>query len=98
MKHYLASIDLPEELNPEFLALIPDQRRHVNALMAEGLLVQYALAADRSRLWTTVCAPSEERVEEILRAFPIARFMRYTIRELAFHLQPGRNLLQVSLN
>jgi hypothetical protein len=98
MNHFLIVIDLPGELSKEFLSLIPEQRRHVDILMGEGKLVQYSLAADRSRIWAIVFAESEAQAREIVGSFPLARFMRISVRELAFHLQAGRNLLHVSLN
>jgi muconolactone delta-isomerase len=98
MNHYLVVIDLPGELSNEFLALIPEQRRHVNTLMGEGKVLQYSLAADHSRIWTTVFADSDKQAREIVGSFPLARFMQFSVRELAFHLHAGRNLLHVSLN
>jgi|WetSurMetagenome_2_1015567.scaffolds.fasta_scaffold04287_2 hypothetical protein len=98
MHHYLAMIDLVDAETDGFLALVPRQRKYVDTLMGEGKIVHYALAADHSRLWTTILAESEEHALDTIRAFPLVKFMRFELRELAFHLQGGRNLMHVSLN
>jgi hypothetical protein len=61
MNHYFVIIDLLDVETEGFLALIPRQRKYVDALMGEGKIVHYALAADRSKLWTTILAESEEK-------------------------------------
>jgi hypothetical protein len=98
MNHYLVVIDLPDEQGDDFLSLIPRQRKHIDTLLNDGRIVHYALAADHKRLWTTILAESEEIVLETVRSFPVAAFIRFTVHELAFHLQAGRNLMHVSLN
>jgi hypothetical protein len=98
MNHYFVIIDLLDVETDGFLALIPRQRKYVDALMGEGKIVHYALAADRSKLWTTILAESEEKALDTVRAFPLVGFMRFEMRELAFHLQGGRNLMHVSQN
>jgi hypothetical protein len=98
MNHFLVAIELHDVETDGFLALIPRQRKYVDELMGEGRIVHYALAADRSRLWTTILAESEESARDTIRAFPLVGFMRFEVRELAFHLQSGRNLMHVSLN
>jgi hypothetical protein len=98
MNHYLVTIELPGVLGEDFLSLIPRQRKHIDTLMGEGKIVHYSLSADRTQLWTTVLAESEEGARDTVCTFPLAGFMRFKIQELAFHLESGRNLMHVSLN
>jgi hypothetical protein len=90
MKQFMVDIDLPEFLTEEFLALIPRQREHVNMLLREGKIVNYALSLDRSKLWTIVWAESEDEVTEILSTFPLTHFVNPEIYELAFNNRAER--------
>jgi len=98
MSNYLVDIDLPNSFSEEFVALIPDQRAHVNRLLGEGMISSYTLAMDRSKLWATLPAKSEEEVMDILAHMPLMKFMRVNIYELAFHETVHAGLVHVSLN
>lgn len=84
MKAYMVIIQLPTELSKEFISTIPKQRAKVEELMDEGKILQYALAVDRSKLWVTVAAKSEEKAKEIISLFPLVHFMKPEFFELAF--------------
>jgi len=98
MNQYLVTIDLPAVQTDELVALIPQQRRRVDELMAEGTILAYSLAADRSRLWVTVRAESRGKVAELIASFPLVRFMVVVIQDLAFHRQPHPMSMPLSLN
>lgn len=98
MNHYLATISLPMELTEEFLALIPAQRKHVNHLIEEGTVTGYSLAFDRSKLWITLVAETEQEASELLADFPLSKFFRTKIHPLLFHQGSRASLLKVSLN
>jgi muconolactone delta-isomerase len=97
MKQYMVDIDLPEFMTEEFLAMIPRQREQIKTLLHEGKIVNYALALDRSKLWTIILAESEDEVMEILSTFPLIHFMTPEIYELAFNNRTQR-LPMFSLN
>lgn len=98
MNQYLVDFDLPLELNDEFIQLIPDQRRQIDELMANGIVLSYALAIDRSKVWATVNAESAEEVQEILNSMPLIHFMEPVIYELEFYNATGNGLPAISLN
>ena len=98
MSKYLVDIDLPHQFTDEFVSLIPTQKAHVNRLLGEGVLDSYTLAMDRSKLWATVPAGSEEEVMDVLATMPLMKYMRVNIYELAFHETAYSGLVHVSLN
>ena len=98
MNHYMVNVILPKELNEEFISLIPRQRAQVNELMDEGIVTSYSLARDRSRLWVTIAAESEEEVIKIMNDFPLIKFFTLEIRELMFHNHMRLTMPQMSLN
>jgi len=98
MSNYMIDIDLPEAFTDEFIHLIPEQRAHANGLIAEGLVSSYTLAMDRSKLWATIPAESEEEVMDLLAEMPLIRFMKVNIYELAFYETAFVGVATVSLN
>jgi hypothetical protein len=66
--------------------------------MANGIVLSYALAADRSRVWATINAESLEELNEILHTLPLIGFMEATIFELEFYNATGNGLPAISLN
>lgn len=94
----MVEIELPPAMTEDFLSLIPRQRAHVNELMNEGRILAYTLAGDRSKLWVVVAAESETEVRELIATFPLARFMRPMIHELAFHHNSNIGLMHFSVN
>lgn len=98
MKHtYMIEIELPDEMNEEFMALIPQQRYVINQMLAEGAVKSYSLSMDRSRLWVIVSAASEFEVLELIESFPLKDFMTPHLSELMFH-NSADMLMQFSLN
>lgn len=93
----MVEFDLPQKLNEEFLALIPQQRYVVNNLLVEGTLKAYSLAMDRSKLWAVIAATSEFEVMEIIAQMPLSEFLAPSISELMFH-NGAEMAMQFSLN
>ena len=91
-------IRLPAELTDEFIGLIPGHRAQVNALMGRGIITSYALALDRSALWTTIVAETAASVHELLDTLPLRKFMEPTVVPLAFSQSVSRQLQHISLN
>ncbi len=94
---YMVDIELPE-LTKEFIELIPGQVAITNRLMKKGKLTSYTLAQDRTKLWVTLNAATEEEVIEILKSFPIYSYLNYKIYKLAFNNNISFTLPKVSLN
>jgi muconolactone delta-isomerase len=98
MKQYIIDIDLPEQMDDEFVRMIPMQRQHINLLMQEGIITSYSLALDRSKLWVTIIAKNENEVASILKTFPLIHYFVYSIHELAFHNATTYSMPPISLN
>ena len=98
MQQFMVDITLPSEITEEFLALIPKQRALVNQLFTQGKLTGYSLTLDRSKLWATFVAESEEDVVYILSLLPLRKFMQINIHQLAFHQDTTHNLARISMN
>ncbi len=98
MSQYLVDITLPGSITDDFASLIPFQRSRVNALMSEGVISDYSLSMDRTRLWVTVNAESEDNVRSVVASFPIFSYIRFTVHELMFHNSVKHLHPQFSLN
>lgn len=98
MKEFMIIVTLPEVFSPRFMSLISDQRLTVAELMQEGVILTYALAGDRSKLWITMAADSEAEVLQHISRFPLARYMKSEIIELMFQHSASFVLPEPSLN
>jgi muconolactone delta-isomerase len=85
MNKFLIEMTLPEVLSKDFLALIPAQRAMVDRLAFAGVVLSYALALDRSRLWASIAAGSEAEAMQILAGLPLTPYMGVQIHPLAFY-------------
>jgi muconolactone delta-isomerase len=94
----MISIELPTELTQEFISLIPKQRARVDKLMDEGKILHYSLALDRSQLWVTISAKSENAAMDIISTFPLIHYMKPEIFELAFHNGISTELPKLIMN
>lgn len=98
MSTYKAEIELIDPFTPHFSQLIPAQRAKVNELMNAGIIVSYALAIDRSKLWVVFEARNLEQVYDTMRSFPLYDFMKPDVFELAFYDTIHSGFPQLSLN
>lgn len=98
MHQFMIDVTLPEMLSEEFIALIPKQRAQVNRMFREGRLSSYGLALDRSKIWATILAESEEDVIYLLSTFPLRKFMEVKIHRLAFYENAGASVAHISMN
>ena len=97
MKEYMIEIDLPEMFTETFMSKIPEQRDHINKLLARGIIRSYTLSLDRSKLWIVAIAEDEFAVIQMIDRFPLAEYMIPDITELMFH-NSQEQVLQFSLN
>ncbi len=98
MYKFMITIELPEDFTEEFISLIPKQRAHIDKLMDEGTILQYALSMDRQQLWVILLAKSEKSAQNVLASFPIYEYMRPTIIPLAFSNSVSHELPKIILN
>lgn len=98
MNLYMVTTKLPSVITEDFVKLIPKQRALVNKLMDEGKIMQYSLAIDRSFLWITISATSEQEVMDILSSFPLIHYMKPEVQELAFYNSVSTELPKLIMN
>jgi muconolactone delta-isomerase len=98
MSQFMVEIALSEVMTQEFAGKIPAQRQKVNEMMEQGILMSYALADDRSKLWCVVKADTEYEVMTIVSEFPLVDYMDFAISELLFHNMVALRLPLFSLN
>jgi len=72
---FMVNGTLPEELNAEFIDLIPYQRAVIDRYMEDGKLLNYASSLEDAKVWAIFNASSEMEVLELLADFPLTPFM-----------------------
>jgi muconolactone delta-isomerase len=82
---YMVDFTMPKDLSEEFLSLIPRQRGLVNQMMAEGKILNYALALEHGKLWAVFSVGSEAELMEIVYGLPLTEYMKVRISELTFY-------------
>jgi muconolactone delta-isomerase len=80
---YMVDLTLAGNLSEEFMDLIPYQRVVVNKFFQEGKLVNYALSAEKAKVWAIFNADSEIEVRKMINAFPLSKFMDVEISLLS---------------
>ena len=98
MSYFLVELKLPQPLPAALIAVIPEQRAQVEALLQDQKLLSYALAADRSKVWAVLEAQDLAEATHLLSGFPVLRFARPSITELAFYNAPRFAFPAISLN
>ena len=98
MNQFMVEVKLPESMTQEFMLLIPQQREFIDEMFNSGVISNYTLAMDRSKLWVTFVAQNVREVRQILDDFPIAEHIEYTIHQLAFSNSASAIIPEISLN
>ncbi len=95
---FMVDFTLPEEMNMQFMSLIPQQRLLVNDLFSRNILLTYTLSLDRKKLWATLIAETELEVIEVMESLPLTSYMSYEIHPLMFNEIVQESLPSFSLN
>ena len=98
MIQYMADIDLPDHYSAEFVSLIPEQRATINKLLKKGVILNYSLAMDRSKLWVILEAKDEVEARNIIGSFPIFNHIQVKIFDLMFNQVTANIMPQLWLN
>ncbi|KAA3630767.1 MAG: hypothetical protein DWQ02_17480 [Bacteroidetes bacterium] len=80
---YMVDFTLVGNLSEEFMDLIPYQRVVVNKLFQQGKLVNYALSAEKAKVWAIFNADSESELLKMINSFPLSKFMEVEISLLS---------------
>ncbi len=84
-QQFLVEVELPENPDPMFFELIPQQRLQINKMMSENKIISYTLSQDRQKLWCIFNAATEFEVMAMLAEFPLSNYMKSQIFPLMFH-------------
>lgn len=98
MNYFMVNIILPEEVDDEFILLLPEQKVFVKSLMSKGLITSYSLSDDRSRLWVIFKGREQNHVRGLLSCFPIIEKVIYEIVPLVSHYDNSKIIQSISLN
>lgn len=99
MNTYLVDIILPKNMQDDINKMIPAQRKIVNVLLNEGIILSYSLSKKLNRLFVVMNQDSEEDIMLTVQRFPIYKFiMDYEIIELNSHETMSSEMPQVYLN
>lgn len=94
---FMVEFDLPEQFTEEFMALVPKQRYVINQMLVEGIVQNYSLSTDYSKLWAIMLSETEFELMEQLARFPLIDHMTPRISQLMFH-NTAMEAMQFSLN
>ena len=98
MSAFLFQIELPS-LTEDITNTIPDHRKHINKLFAEGRILSYSLSLNRDHIWAVVNAEDEKEAMEIVAEFPLRRFFSDVhCNPLLFHNSLPVAMPGISLN
>ncbi len=99
MKTFLVDILLPKNMQEDINKAIPAQRKIVNVLLNEGIILSYSLSKKLNRLFIVMTQDSEEDIMITVQRFPIYKFiMDYEIIELNSYETVSSDMPQVFLN
>jgi len=91
-------IQLPEIFSTRFAALIPQQYKKINDLLEKRVILNYALDMARVHLWVTIQAKDQTEVMDILATFPVIKYVKVEIFELAFSNSAPIGLPELIMN
>ncbi|MBS1637999.1 MAG: hypothetical protein JST26_18950 [Bacteroidetes bacterium] len=91
-------ITLPDIFTQQFAALIPLQRQRVNKLLEDHVILNYCLDMGRNNVWMTMQAKNQKEAMDILSTFPIIKYVKVDIHELAFYDSAPTGLPELIMN
>lgn len=97
MSYFMVDISLPE-IDDEFMSLLPAQKRFVEKLIENGMVMSYSLASDRSKLWVIFKGEEVHHIRGLLACFPIIDKVTYNIVPLISHQNSKTKIRSFSLN
>jgi muconolactone delta-isomerase len=95
---FLVHIRLPEVFTTTLWSLIPKQRERINKLLEERVVLNYSLDMDRKNVWAFIEGHSENEVMDVLATFPIIKYVKIDIHELAFYDSAPIGLPELIMN
>lgn len=81
----MVEFDIPLHQHEDWFSLIPLQRTKVSNLLTAGIILNYVLASDRSRLWAVFNAENESRLIDLVESLPLTTYFQYNYHELMLY-------------
>jgi hypothetical protein len=75
----------------------PRQRMIVDRLFSQGILLNYTLSSDRSKLWIVIQADSESELLQYIESLPLTKYSDYNYSEIIFY-ESSQFIPSISLN
>lgn len=98
MSAYLFQIELPP-LTEDITSTIPEHRKYINKLFAEGRILSYSLSINRDHIWCVINAEDEKEAMELVAEFPLRKhFLDVLCHHLLFHNSLPVAMPGISLN
>lgn len=79
----MITIHLDTRRSEEIRALIPQEQKHVQALIGKGTIEGTYMSSDRSLLWLVMKGDSIEQIQQELSVFPLYPYMQPDLAPLA---------------
>jgi len=95
---FMVDFNLPLTINDNFRDLIPYQKAVVDKFMEEGIIANYALSLEKSKLWMIIKASSEFEVLNLLADLPLTPYLKADISMLDFFIVNKSNVPDFSMN
>ena len=95
---FLVELNLPNPLTKSFIDQIPAQREVVDAMLYDGVIQGFSLAADWSKAWLLIEGESESDIFNIVYDLPLADQMEILVHPLIVSLRPDHILPVFSQN
>ena len=96
---YMVDFKMPDMLSEDFIALIPIQRNIINGYFHSGVMVNYALSLEHSKIWAIFRANSEIEVLQLVADLPLTPLMdSVEISSLTFYNAPQSVTAEFSYN
>lgn len=73
MSAYLFEIELPS-VTDELTQVIPEHRKYISKLFAEGRILSYSVSLNRDHIWCVINAEDEKDAMETVASFPLRKF------------------------
>lgn len=82
---YMVEFDIPETNQEDWYELIPLQRSKVSAYLTTGIILNYVLNADRTKLWVVFVAENENSLQHLVESLPLTGYFYYNYHELMMY-------------
>lgn len=79
---FIVVIKMRGEFDDSFMSLVEEDTRYADKLRAEGALEKLYMREDLMVCWALYNAESQDKLEEILRGFPLYDRLDYEINKL----------------